>query len=62
MIPLDALALAHRERALQASRGEPAPNPVNLVEVLDSSEQALRRVAAAGWLRTLERLPRLVDR
>ena len=60
MIPLD--ALAHRERALQASRGEPVAYPVNLVEVFDSSEQALRRVAAAGWLRTLERLPRLIDR
>jgi len=60
MIPLD--ALAHRERALQASRGEPAAHPVNLVEVLDASEQALRRVAAVGWLRTLERLPRLIDR
>ena len=60
MIPLD--ALAHRERALQASRGEPVAYPINLVEVLDSSEQALRRVAAVGWLRTLERLPRLLDR
>ena len=60
MIPLD--ALAHRERALQASRGEPVVYPINLVEVLDSSEQALRRVAAVGWLRTLERLPQLIDR
>ena len=60
MIPLD--ALAHRERALQASRGEPVAYPFSLVEALDSSEQALRRVAAAGWLRALERLPRLIDR
>ncbi|SDG90641.1 hypothetical protein SAMN05216553_11349 [Lentzea fradiae] len=57
MIPLD--ALAHRERALQASRGEPAVYPFSLAEVLDSSEQALRRVAAVGWLRTLERFPQL---
>lgn len=60
MIPLD--ALAHRERAIQASRGEPVAYPVNLVEVLDSSEQALRRVVAVSWLRTLERLPQLIDR
>lgn len=60
MIPLD--ALAHRERALQASRGEPTAYPFSLVEALDSSEQALRRVAAVGWLRTLERFPRLVDK
>ncbi|MFS8098389.1 hypothetical protein LFM09_14740 [Lentzea alba] len=60
MIPLD--ALAHRERALQASRGEPVAYPFSLVEALDSSEQALRRVVAASWLRTVERLPRLIDR
>lgn len=61
MIPLDALAL--RERALQASRGEPvAAYPFNLVEVLDSSEQALRRVVAAGWVRAMERLPHLVGK
>jgi hypothetical protein len=59
MIPLD--VLAHRERILQASRGEPTAHPFSLVEVLDSSEQALRRVVAAGWCRTLERLPHLVD-
>ncbi|MGW6448671.1 hypothetical protein [Lentzea sp. NPDC055074] len=60
MIPLD--ALAHRERAIQASRGEPLAYPFSLVEALDSSEQALRRVAAVSWLRTLERLPHLVDK
>jgi hypothetical protein len=60
MIPLD--ALAHRERALQASRGEPVTYPFNLVEAFDSSEQALRRVAAVSWVRTLERLPRLLDK
>ena len=60
MIPLD--ALAHRERALQATRGEPTAHSFSLVEVLDSSEQALRRVAAAGWLRAVERIPGLVDR
>jgi hypothetical protein len=60
MIPLDALAL--RERALQASRGEAVAYPINLVEVLDASEQALRRVVAVGWLRALERLPRLAGK
>ncbi|SEQ44020.1 hypothetical protein SAMN05216188_10346 [Lentzea xinjiangensis] len=60
MIPLD--ALAHRERALLASRGEPTTYSFSLVEALDSSEQALRRVAAVAWLRTLERLPGLVDK
>ncbi|MEU7480655.1 hypothetical protein AB0A63_32090 [Lentzea sp. NPDC042327] len=60
MIPLD--ALAHRERALAASRGVPVAYPFSLVEALDMSEQALRRVAAVGWLRTLERFPRLADK
>ena len=58
MIPLDALAA--RERAVQASRGEPlAAYPISLVEVLDSSELSLRRVAAVCWMRALERFPRL---
>lgn len=58
MIPLDALAA--RERAVQASRGEPlAAYPFNLVEVLDASELSLRRVAAVSWMRVLERFPRL---
>ena len=58
MIPLDALAL--RERALQASRGEPlVAYPINLVEVLDASELSFRRVVAVGWLRACERFPRL---
>jgi hypothetical protein len=35
--------------------------PINLVEVLDASEQALRRIVAVGWLRILERFPQLVD-
>lgn len=60
MIPLD--ALAHREIALHASRGVPVLYPFNLAEVLDSSEQALRRVAAVGWLRTLERFPQLTEK
>jgi len=60
MIPLD--ALAHRERILQASRGEPTARRFSLVEALDSSEQAVRRVAAVGWVRTLERLPRLAGK
>ncbi|WP_154697468.1 hypothetical protein [Lentzea guizhouensis] len=60
MIPLD--ALAHRERALAASRGVPVAYPFSLVEALDMSEQALRRVAAVSWLRTLERLPHLADK
>jgi len=60
MIPLD--ALAHRERALAASRGVPVAYPFSLAEALDMSEQALRRVAAVGWLRTLERLPHLADK
>ncbi|MFD9704123.1 hypothetical protein [Lentzea sp. NPDC059081] len=59
MIPLD--ALAHRE-ILRASREEPSAHPFSLVEVLDSSEQALRRVVAAGWLRALERLPQLTGK
>lgn len=60
MIPLD--ALAYRERALQASRGEPVAYPFSLVEALDASEQSLRRVAAVCWMRTLERLPHLADK
>ncbi|USX51956.1 hypothetical protein [Lentzea sp. HUAS12] len=60
MIPLD--VLAHRERVLQAQRGESLAHQFSLVEALDSSEQALRRVAAAGWMRALERLPRLADK
>jgi hypothetical protein len=60
MIPLD--ALAHRERILQASRGEPTAQPFSLVEALDSSEQALRRAVAVGWVRTLERFPRLAGK
>jgi len=59
MIPLD--ALAHRE-ILRASREEPSAHPFSLVEALDSSEQALRRVAAVGWVRTLERFPRLAGK
>ncbi|HUQ61317.1 hypothetical protein [Lentzea sp.] len=62
MIPLDALALAYREGALQASRGEPAAYPFSLVEAFDSSEQALRRVVAVGWLRALERFPQLTGK
>ncbi|MFD4643567.1 hypothetical protein ACFWN2_40095 [Lentzea sp. NPDC058436] len=60
MIPLD--VLAHRERVLQASRGESLEHPFSLVEALDSSEQALRRVAAVSWMRTCERFPRLADK
>lgn len=59
-IPLDH-ALAQRERALQASRGVPAAYAFSLIAAFDASEP-LRRVAAACWLRTVERLPRLVDK
>ncbi|KOV82059.1 hypothetical protein [Nocardia sp. NRRL S-836] len=59
-IPLD--TSVHRERAFTASRGLPVAYPFSLAEALDLSEQALRRVVAIGWLRTLERLPRLAEK